>query len=526
MQTVSSDFTTATSATMKKINQGCLIAWNLAPNSSFSFFTIGVSAIGGADVIKGGGGSVTFFDKYQYTDESKYVIDWKITRKLSQKPYGVVMAQAEITLDNNSLRFTPGYDATIGAYILPNRVVRLCAGFNGETINQFVGYTDRPITTVSTHETTITAYDALYYLNNKKSALQSLVNYRISDILIALLNEQGFSSSQYNIEPSLSQAVSYYNPNGQKVIDMFTELVEAEMGLMFVDENGIITFWNRQHMNNNRTSQWTFNYSNLTGLDWDNTPIINSVKVVARPYKVMSKTLVWTNGQPITLAPNASTDVFADFSDNVGSFPCTSIDAPQPLASATTSEYTVNYNSDGSGSDASGGVSLSSSYLFGASYRMTFTNTTNQNIYITKLELYGVPAKVQLIDAQHVDDTTSQSNYGINPDNNGDVVEIDNNVIQDSSTAYSLGFIIVSQYSTPLFRLIAPAFAVPQLQLGDGVTVNIQDTSQTKTPFVVGITTVMDANGMNQEFDVEERPTYTYFTIGVSKIGGTDNLSP
>ena len=313
MQTVSSAFTTATSAPIKKVNQGCLIAWDLSLNPTTNWFTIGTSKIGGADLIKGAGGNITFFDKYQYANESARVISWEIKKSLSQKPYGVIMATANVVLDNNSKRYIPNFDGTIGNFILPNRAIKLSVGFGNESIMQFVGYTDRPNSPITKRQTTITAYDAISYLQNRKSALQSITNTTVDQIIVALLNEQGFTSTQYNIEPSIARPVSYYNPNGRKVIDMLKELCESEAALMFVDENGIIQWWNRQHMNSNRTSQWTFNYSNLTDLDWDNTPIYNSVSVVAKPYKLMGKTLIWTNGQSIVLAPNGTTDVFADF---------------------------------------------------------------------------------------------------------------------------------------------------------------------------------------------------------------------
>jgi hypothetical protein len=526
MQAVSATFTNAAAASAKKVGIGCLIAWNLTPNATTNYFTINSSKIGGADILKGGGGVVTFFDKYQYTDESVRVIDAQIDRKLPQKPYGLIMATAQLTLDNTSKRYTPNYDATIGAYILPNRPIKLSVSMAGESIQQFVGYTDRPISGILNRKTTLQAYDALSFLVNKKSSLQSMVNVTGDYVITQLLIEQGFSSTQYSIEPSLQNKISYINPAGMQVIDLLKQIVEAEMGLMFVDENGVIQFWNKQHLNNNATSRWTFNYSNLTDLSWDNTPIINSVKVVAKPYKVMAKNLLWTNGQTITLAPNASTDVFADFKDDVGSFAAVSVDTPLPIATASTSEFTTNGNADGSGNDMASFVTLSSSYLFGARYRMTFTNTSPQNVYITKLELYGVPAKVQLIDEQYYEDTTSQGLYGINPNNNGDTLEVDNDIMQDSSVAAAFAYLMVKLYGNPMFRLVCPAFAAPHLQLGDAVTVTIADTAQTKLCFIVGITTRIQRGNITQQFDVEERAVYNYFTIGTSKIGGSDFLSP
>lgn len=514
-----------TAAPIKKIRQGCQIAWSNTPNVSTAFFTINTSKIGGGDIIRGAGGAVTFFDKYQYTDESAYVMSWNITRKLPQRPYGVIMAQAEVVLNNTSKRFTPGVDGTIGSLILPNRPIKLSVGFNGESIQQFVGYTATPKSPITARTTTITAFDALTYLEGVKSAQQSFVNTSVDAIITSLLVEAGFTASQYSIEPSLQQPISYYNPNGQKMTDMFKELVEAECGLMFVDENGVITFWNRQHFNSNRTVRWIFNYSNMTDVSWDTTPIINDAQVVAKPLKVMAKTLLWTNGQPIMLLPGQSTDVIADFQDSAGSFPATSVDVPQPIATATSSEFTTNENSDGSGGSGSG-VSLSSSFLFGNSYRMTFANTSGKIVYLTKLEIYGIPAKTQVLDPQEYADTTSSTNYGLNPDNNGEVVVINNNVIQDSSTALALAYILVKQYGTPMARLILPAFAVPQLQIGDCVQAVIQDGSQTKTCFVVGITTRLEGYNLIAEYDVEERPTYNYFTINTSLIGGSDSIAP
>jgi len=64
------------------------------------------------------------------------------------------------------------------------------------------------------------------------------------------------------------------------------------------------------------------------------------------------------------------------------------------------------------------------------------------------------------------------------------------------------------------------------LQIGDAVTVNIADTGQSKLCFIVGKVTTLSGNNLVQEFDVEERATYNYFTIGTSKIGGSDNLAP
>lgn len=527
MQTVSGAFTTAAAAAKRQIAHGALIAWQKAINSSYSFFTINVSKIGGADIIKGGGGSVTFFDKYQYTNETAYVKSWSIQRKLSNYPWGVIMAQADITLMNGTKRFTPNYDGTIGAYILPDRPVKLSVGFDGELVNVFVGYTDMPSNALLARETTLHAFDALSYLSKRTSALQAITNTTADQIIIQLLAEQGFTSTQYNIEPSLQKAIGYIMPNGQVVTDIFKQLCEAEGALMFVDENGIIQFWNRNHINNNNTSRFTYNYSNMRDVQWDTTPIINSVQVNSSPFAVVAANKLWESGQVYTIPPGGSLDVIADFKDDLGSFPATAVTAPVNLATATTSSWQANYNQDGSGSDAASAVSLSSTYLFGESYRMTFANSSGQNVYLTKIQLYGTPAKIQVVNSTPQTDATSIANYGTNPNNNGSMITITNNLVQDAATANALAYIYVKLFASPLVRLKAKVFAAPHLQLGDFVTVNLTDVAQTLQMVIVGIDMSLGQNGnLEQTLELEQRNTYSYFTINVSKIGGSDFLSP
>lgn len=527
MQTVSGQFVTDTAAPFKRIAGGALIAWQKTINPTYQFFTINQSKIGGADMIKGAGGSVTFFDKYQYSDETAALQDFKITRKLSTLPWGVVMAQADITLLNGNNRFTPKYDGTIGNYILPDRPIKLSVGINGEYVSLFTGYTELPRSSIKGRTTTITAWDALKFLSNKKSSLQAFVNTRASDIIVALLNEQGFSAGQYNIETSLQQPIGYLMVTDKVVTDIFKELCEAEGALMFCDENGIIQFWNRLHLNSNSTSRWTLNYSNMTTLDWNTTPIINDAVVVAKPFKQVAFNKLWESGQSYTIPPGGSLDVFADFRDDVGNYPAISVVTPVNIASAVSSSYQTNYNSDGTGSDASAVVALSSVYLFGERYRMTYTNSSTSNVYLTKIQLYGIPAKIQVVDSKEQTDPTSITNYGINPDNSGNVVEIDNNLVQDAATANALAYIYVKQSSAPLQRIKASVFGIPHLQLGDFVTLTEETTSQSLSMVIVGNEIGLGTNGqLSQMLDLEQKSTYQYFTINVSKIGGSDYLAP
>lgn len=527
MQTVSTDFEDAVAAPYKEVGVGALIAWEKTINVSTDFFTIGQSKIGGPDKIKGAGGTITFFDKYQYDDETANVESYKITRKMSNLPWGVIMGQAEITLLNATNRYTPQYDPVIGDYIKPDRPIKLSVGINGEYVSLFTGYTELPKSSLATRRTTITAWDALQYLSNKKSDLPVFVGARAHEIIEDLLIEQGFSAGQFNIESSLQGPIGYLMVQDRIITDIFKEICEAEGALMFVDENGVIQFWNRLHLNSNSTSRWSFDFGNMTNIDWDTTPIINNAQVIAKPLKVVAFNKVWESGQVYTIPPGGSLDIFADFRDDIGNYPVIDIDTPVAIASATTSSWQSNYNEDGTGSDATAATTLTSTYLFGERYRMSFSNSSDQNVYLTKIQLYGIPAKVQVIDSKEQRDEASIIDYGVNPDNVGQVVEINNNLVQDAATANALAYIYVKLFSGPLQRLKCTVFNVPHLQIGDYVTVDEEISEQTLDMVVVGNDISVAKNGeIKQNLDLEQRSIYEYFTIGVSKIGGSDHLAP
>jgi hypothetical protein len=525
VQAVSANFTTKTSAPVRDLTHGVLVSWLKSINPAYQYFTIGQSKIGGPDKIKSSGtAAITFFDKYQYSDESVNATRWAVSRKLSQYPWGMVMAQADIELRNTSKRYMPGFDGTIGAYVDKTaRPVKISVGFDNEPIMQFVGYTNQPTSSLQSRTTTLTAFDALSYLNDYViQNIGTLVNYTFTQILTAILTEAGFTSTQYSLDVSLQQPIGYIALKDKQAGPILKQLVEAEMGLLFVDENGIIRFWNRQHLNNSASIVYTFNYSNMRNIEWDSSPVINDVQVVSKPRFEAPKQKLWENASAIRLDPGVDNLVVADFRDDDGSLPVTSVDTPAYITGATTSYYATNLNEDGtSEDDGSGYVTLSSASVAGDSYIMHFANSGPYPVYITKTALFAVPAKVVAAESNHYIDQTSIDNYGRNPTGNGVPLVLSNDFVQESSTANSIAYTLLQEYKTPRKRLKCTVFAVPQLQMGDYVNVVIDDTGETLPMFVLAITNKLELGGnLVQDLQLEQRTVKRYFTIGQSAIAG------
>lgn len=535
MQTVSSGWGDKISIGARHIGYGVLMAWMRTTATGVRYFTINQSRIGGQDMLKGSGQFVTFFDRFRYDDVTPFVASISVQKNIGQYPYGTIMAQADVELDNTTKKYLPGYDSTIGSGTgLPNRPIKISVGIEDEYVKLFVGYTSQPKATLNNRMVSIHAFDAFNFINGFRSTTSgAYVNAPFHNVIASGMYEMGFSASQFVIDPSLQQNIGYLSTYDKKWGDVFRDGCEAEQALMFTDENGIIRFWNRQHfLTTSGTPRFQLSYSKLSDLQWQNTSIINDVIVKAKPRAVQARQKIWEATSNIELAPGVDTDYFVDFSDDYGPLPVTSISIPQYIttASGSTSFYATNDQSDGSGNARNSNVSLISAYnLGGTTYKLTFRNSFTSVIYLTQLAIYATPAKVTQVIEERIQDAASIDAFGRNPSNNGEPITIENDMIQDKSTARTLAYTLVREYKSPGKRFICPVAiqSDPALQIGDAGLLLINDTNETKQVYITGITNSIQRNGdYTQTLEVEERTIRKYFTINVSKIGGTDAIAP
>lgn len=533
MQSVSSEWGNKISQGKRSIGFGVLVAWMRTTATGVNFFTINRSRIGGPDIIRGGGDFVTFFDKFRFDDVSPFAVSISVQKNIGQYPYGVIMAQADVELDNTSKKFLPNYDTTIGSGILPNRPIKLSIGIEDEYMKLFTGYTTQPQVSLNNRNIQMHAFDAFNYINGYRSTISgAFVNAPFQNVVASGLAEMGFSSSQYVLDKSLQQNIGYLATNNRRWGDILKDGCEAEQALMFVDENGIIRFWNRQHfLTTSGTPRFQLSYSKISDIQWQNTPIINDVIVKAKPRAVQAQQKIWEATSAIELNPNADTEYFVDFADDFGPLPTTSVSLPRHITTASGSQsfYVTNQNQDGTGLAYNSFVSVISAYSFGNTYKLVFRNTHTSSLFLTQLVIYATPAKVTQVIEERYTDATSIDAFGRNPSNNGEPITIENDLVQDKSTAKSLAYTLVNEYKSARRRYICPISVQsdPSLQIGDAGLLLINDTGETKTVYITGKTDVIQRNGdYQQTLEVEERSIKRYFTINVSRIGGTDSIAP
>lgn len=513
MQTVTTEFNQRANKPIRKLSTRMLASFPRSYDPTVTFFTIGVSTIGGSDIIKGVGDVVAEWDKYQYDDYSYRIKSIEITRT-EEDLDSTSLAQADIVVENHDNYFTPNRGSTIEDFILPYRPIKLFGGFRDETIPQFVGLTEKMPTVDERNKlASFHCIDFLYSLFNRP--LDNAVMYQdmqTNQILSALLVEFGISPTQYSFDVGYNIIKFAFFDKGTKFGDAVKELMEAEIGRFYMDENGVIRFKNRQNFSS--TPQWFFNESNIIDIQTSKQDdIVNVVEVKANVREVQALQKFWELQSATVVPANSSLTIWADFED-----PVTDADDPEYITSAATSLYATNTAEDGSGDAVSTNFALTSSFLFSKSFQMVFSNTNAFDVYLTALEVFARPAKIVKQIYVREEDSDSVAKYDER------VLTIENDFIGNESDAVSKAKIILGDQAVYANTFILTVKGNPALQIGDAVNVSVFGSAANYV--IKKIVNRWEAGKFSQQLTVTKKEFVSYFTVGVSTIGGTDVIAP
>lgn len=514
MQTTTSAFDDrANTKDLRPISWAARVAFDKIFTDDVDFFTIGESEIGGADVIKGEGDVVQEWDKYTYADYSDRIVSFEIT-KTEETPSSLSLAIADVVMENHDKFFNPDSGSAIDAYILPWRPWRLYAGFGRENLPLFVGLNDSmPTYDTSARTASFHCVDFLTTILNRQIdqavILQDVFTDEVLDYVFQLV---GLLPTQYVLDYGYNLIKFAYIESGTKLGDLVRQLMEAEMGRLYMDELGIIRFKNRQNYSD--TPVMTFDRSNV--IDYTpstQTDIINTVNVTSDVREVQANQKYWELAQPVQINPGESVDVWANFQD-----PVTGVDTPVYVEPDATSLFSANTQEDGSG-DVYTDIDLDSHSRFATSYLMTFTNSGSQTAYLRVIELWATPAKViKTIDITQ-SDATSVAKY-----DEQSPQPIQNNFIQDETTANSIALVMIEDYKEYGSIVTLQVRSNPALQIGDAIDVDLDGIEGTYV-----ITKTYNrylGSKADQTLTARKVDIRHYFTIEVSDIQGTDEIAP
>jgi len=400
-------------------------------------------------------------DNYLYTAEDPYVMGLAWESGLAQPVGGINKALAEVGLDNTSERFLPQFLGGMGelytSVFEPRKPIKIYADTDTIPQLQFSGITNKATQIdMRAKQVRLQAADYIEFFQNKYLDTTTLYTGVTTDfILDKLLLAAGLTTAQYQLETGQSTIGFAMLESGARFSDVINQLVQAENGQFYVDENGVYHFENRLHY-----STSPYNAVNYTAEDNlvinaqapSADHLVNVVEFNYNPRKKTSSTNIFTLSGTIAV-PSGESEVFIDF-DN-------------PVLSASAPSYTVNSQEDGSGSNLTANVTIKNTALFAQAVKYTFINSGAAGFF-TSMTIQGRWAILRYSTPQYyrMKDDSSVTAY------QEQVLSINNDYIQDKTWANSFGQLILSDFSEPEKILTITIRAIPGLRRGHLVVYN------------------------------------------------------
>lgn len=507
MQSVSAAFTAEARDEVRNVVGDLLVSWKAESTLGSRTFTIGVSTIGGNDIIGINPGAIGSPGIYRYFDESAYVMSLEWERGLNIPTGGLSKAYAEAELDNTSGRFTPRYmggTSELFTAILPRRPFIINAGFDLPpeiTIPQFSGIFDKtPQVSVRDKMVRVRGADYVDFFQNRYLDQEVMfTGLRTDEVYEDLLISMGLSTAQYELDTGINIIPFGLFEKGTRYSNIFHELAEAENGQFYQDEEGIFRFENRQHWDSapyNSVQSIVLTSQVLEAEAPSDDHLINVVEIESQVRQKQPRQQLFKLGVPIPISSGRN-EIWVNFDDPV-------LFSEEPIFEANTAE-------DGTGTSIT--ISFVARDVFSKAAKYIYTASNSG--YLRELTVFGRPARIVNELYYRAQDDSSLTAYQERP------YKIDNQFIQSESWANSYAQMILNDFSDVENLQKITIRALPQLQLGDLVSWQgrywrVYDIKAKLNP----------GQGFVQELTMLQRTITSYFRIGISLIGGTDKIAP
>lgn len=521
MQTVPQLFHDRAQGEVIPLRVGISVSFDKLYDDDIEWFTFDQSEFNGGDLLAPSDDNpLQQWDYYTYRDYTSRLVNMEFTREIDF-PYSVTAAMADFSLNNFDDYFTPGSGSPVSDYVLPKRPLRLYAGYNGVSpLQQFVGITEK--SPVRDENAKIASFHATDFLTeifkqelNETIAMQ---NVTTDVVLAAIFTQFGISPSAYVLAQGRNRIPFLFFDRGRNAGNAIRDLMQAEGGALWIDEEGIIRF--EQRLLLPETPVMVFNDNNVIDISsLGDDEIINYVKITSEVRAVQSYQVVFSNAREagtsweptddrFTIPANSSRPYNADLED-----PCLTANEPTLGFEENDSWFTA-VNSGGL--PVTSNITVTGSVLNTNQFVVFIQNNNPFPIDIDQMEIWGEPAKVintinyKAYDQDSIDIYEEQ------------VLEIDNNFFGSYSNCDSFAETIIDAYKDhdPVIEMSVKGDY--SLQLGDIVEINARSfVGQYK---IIAMTNVV--NPYQCKIKARRYNPRNWFTFDVSELDGTDELAP
>ncbi len=240
------------------------VAWG---GSVEGLFRIGVSEVGGTDVISGWPADAGFED---VTEDCQA---FTLTRGRSDDLGQLMAGTAMVELRDQSGKYNP-VNASSSLYpnVKPMRAIRIKATYDGTTYGIFYGFLQsiHSQSHPSFPRTTLDCADLFAWLSQRKPTISALGSTTTGAAIKAILDEIGWPGSLRSLDDG--DTIPDFSADGSdSSLELINGLLEAEMGVFYINGSGIATFENRNARFVSSASSSTITGSANTLMRWDSS---------------------------------------------------------------------------------------------------------------------------------------------------------------------------------------------------------------------------------------------------------------
>lgn len=518
MQIVSPQFNARANGDIRPLSWRADISFDKQSDPDITWFTLDQSALNGGDIL-GISGSEQFlpWNYYEYIDYTERLVYISVERSL-EFPYSVVSAIADFQLNNYDGYFTPNSSSPISGYILPKRPVRLLQGFGSTVLPQFVGLTEgMPEISRTEGTATFTAMDFLTWIYDMpiRNTI-AMQNVRTDEVLANIFQQFGLAPSQYDLAVARNKIPFLFFEREQvKAGDIIRPLMQAEMGMLWLDEQGIIKF--RPRLEQPSEPVYYFDHDSINDLDTSeddqiiNHVIINTnVRVLQEPQIVYS--ITGATDDNFVIPANSSQPVNIELFD-----PSINIVEPTLGENSSLSWFRAH---DKDGVEVTSDITVTGVSELTNSYTIFIDNDNSFSVTISDIVLWGEPARIVGGKTTTYDayDDESVEKY------EEKILTIDNNFIQSTSQADSLADTLLDEYSEHNDIVTLDVKGNPAIQLSDIIEVDYDEYSGEYR--IIGITNKTQNSKFTQILKCRKYTPRHWFTLDQSILNGDDVLAP
>lgn len=516
MQTVSEQFKRLSSGSVRPLSWQLRMSFTKQFDSAVTFFTLNQSMLDGLDVLRPSDDNVLQeWDYYNYSSFSERVQLIEYSREIDF-PYSVTSSIADFTLNNYDNYFTPRAGSLIEDYILPKRPLRILTGFAGENIPQFVGLTQgMPVIDDKTKTAQFNALDFLSQIFTIpiRNTI-AMRDARTNDVLVEIFRQIGVTPDQY-VLPRGSNVIRFlFFPEGTTAGTIIRQLMQAEMGNLWLDELGIIRFTPRSAQASIEDTL-TLDASNVVDIRTvgdDN--IINKVVINANLREVQafqsihSKTV--NTNDLFVIGAGESRVYEASLEDPI-------ISAVQPTQgrNSSVSWYIA---TDENGNVLPSNVIVTAVEILASSYRVTFQNNNSVSANIEEMEIWGEPARV--VDTIEYTEVNQESIDKYDEQ----VLTISNDFVTSITQCDSIALSVLREFAEYANQIEIVLKGTPAIQLDD--VVNLSYKNYTGYYRIKKISNRYSNGQFQQTIVARKYNPVMFFVLDDSQLNGTHVLAP